>query len=124
LLKNETMKFVLIAFFMAFMHVSFAQPQVITANVTPFFVQGLFPDMNDENVRVLETEIRQMDYVQLARLDIHTKRFFIITKDISQFDELTVRSWFSKIGDELECIQIGVQGIDSVNPFPFVNCQN
>lgn len=118
------MKFILFALFMAFMHLSYAQTQATSTTVASFFAQGMLPDMNEENIRSLETEIRDIAYVQVVRLDVQTKRFFIVTKDISQFDELILRSWFSGIGDELECIQIGVQGIDSVNPFPFVNCQN
>jgi hypothetical protein len=118
------MKFILFVVFATFIQFSFAQNQASPVSVAPFFAQGLYPDLSEADTKALESEIRDLPFVQVARLDIPTKRFFILTKDLNQLDELTLRSWFSDKGDDLRCIQIGVQGVDAVNPFPFTNCQN
>ena len=84
----------------------------------------MYPSDKVEIIKELESEIRALPFVKVARLDINTSRFFILTKDIDQLDETNLRSWFSEKGSELKCIQIGVYGVDTVNPYPFVNCQN
>lgn len=118
------MKFVLYAIFSVCSLGLFAQNQTTSSAPTPFFAQGLFPEQDETIIRDLESEIRSLPFISVVRLDTYSNRFFILTKDIDQIDELTLRSWFSEIGSELKCIQIGVHGIDSINSFPFVNCQN
>ncbi|MGJ8660599.1 MAG: hypothetical protein ACSHXL_01040 [Bacteroidota bacterium] len=115
------MKFLLAALFMAMLHISFGQ-SVVQENT--FFAQGIYPTYNVDAIKELESEIRSLPFVKIVRLDINTSRFFILTKDIDQLDELTLRSWFSEKGNGLTCIQIGVYGTDAMNPYPFVNCQN
>lgn len=72
----------------------------------------------------LEEQIRLNPYTNVVRLDWHTQRAFILTTGIDQLEENELRSWFGSYGAELTCIQIGTHGVDTVNPYPFTNCQD
>lgn len=86
-----------------------------------FFVQGLFQIDNVDEIKAIENNIRENSQVQIARLDVPTKRFFIILKD-EQITESMLTNWFGENAASLKCIQFGQAGIDTVKPFPFEDC--
>ena len=86
-----------------------------------FFAQGLFQIDNVDEIKAIENTIRENSHVQIARLDIPTKRFFIISKD-EQITDSILANWFGENASSLKCIQYGQAGIDTVKPFPFEDC--
>lgn len=87
------------------------------------FAQGLYNIDGEEQILDVQSAIRDLPSVQVARLDIPTKRFFIIiNKD--ELTEAELASWFSTTKDIISCVQIGVYGKDTINSYPFKNCQN
>ena len=106
--------------------VSFAQSDVdlSTQNDLSLFAQGLFSISTKVEMETLENELKEMSYTRIVRLDWNTQRFFILTKDISDLTELELRSWFQEYGGDLNCIQIGIHGLDEMNTYPFTNCNS
>lgn len=88
------------------------------------FAQGMFSIDDVQTLVDTETDLRNHPNVQVARLDKYSNRFFILIKNVDELTEDQLRSWFGLQGDHISCIQIGVHGIDQVNPFPFTNCSN
>ena len=93
-------------------------------NETTLFAQGLFTIESKTQMKTIESQIREIPVVSIARLDWNTQRFFILTKDIDHLNESDLRKWFGDIEETLNCIQIGVKGINKIEEYPFTNCQN
>ena len=89
-----------------------------------FFAQCKFEINDQKELKILEERIRQNPNVKVVRLDFVSQRSFILTKNISELTEVQFSSWFENYIDSISCIQIGVYGIDKINPYPFTNCNN
>lgn len=94
------------------------------SNETTLFAQCIIDIDNPEEMKNLESEMRTNPYVKLVRLDGNTKRAFILTKSIDELSEENFISWFNQYSGSVSCIQIGLHGVDVVNPYPFTNCSN
>jgi hypothetical protein len=88
------------------------------------FAQGVFQVEDTETILTTENTIRNNPNVSIVRLDPHSKRFFIITQNLNQLSEETLKNWFGTNAESVHCIQIGIHGIDAINTFPFSNCEN
>lgn len=88
------------------------------------FAQCMIQIDSQESVLNLTESLRANPYVKMARIDWLTKRVFVLTKDIETLDEASFKSWFGEYEDNLNCLQIGVYGIDRMHDFPFTNCEN
>lgn len=88
---------------------------------TVFFAQGMMRVPSDE-VGDLQSKLRNLEFLKVVRLDELTSRFFILTHAMDQLTIDQVESWFGEFGGELYCIQIGIQGLDVPEPYPFKNC--
>ena len=88
------------------------------------FAQGMINISSDQEMIDLEQEMRFHSNIQIVRLDRNSHRFFILTTNISSLTYNELISWFGEYSDNISCVQIGVHGIDTVNPFPFTNCSN
>lgn len=88
------------------------------------FAQGILQMESDQEIIDLEREMRMNPSLQVVRLDRTSKRFFLLTLGLEELSEEDLRSWFGEFSDHVECIQIGVHGVDAVNSFPFANCPN
>lgn len=88
------------------------------------FAQGMYSIEQSNDVQSLEEAMRSNPNISIVRLDQYSNRFFILTQNISSLTEEDLRSWFGEFGDRIDCIQIGLHGVDQVNPFPFTNCSN
>lgn len=87
------------------------------------FAQSKFKIENQQELKLLETKLRENPYVKVARLDFNTQRSFILVKDLESLTEEQFMSWFEEYADTLKCIQIGVYGVDKIEPYPFKNCE-
>lgn len=99
----------------------FSQTQPTT---TTLFAQCMFDIQDQQEILDLEEQIRLHPNANVVRLDWHTQRAFILTMGIDTLTEQEFRSWFGSEGNDLTCIQIGVHGVDTVEPYPFTNCQD
>lgn len=96
-----------------------------TANSTVhFFGQCMVSSLDNQELIELELHLKQNPYVQVARVDLVSKRVFILTKDISSYNLNDFKSWLGEKESAATCIQVGLHGVDQVNPFPFTNCNN
>lgn len=89
-----------------------------------YFGQCMIDIESTEEMRQLETSMRQNPYVKVVRLDVPTKRAFILTNTMDGLTEEQFVSWFNEYSDNVRCIQIGLHGVDMVKPFPFEGCEN
>jgi hypothetical protein len=87
-----------------------------------FFGQCMIDIETDEEIRQLEIEMRQNPYIKVARLDINTKRAFIVTNNMESLTEEEFTSWFNSYSDKVRCIQVGRHGVDVIKPYPFEGC--
>lgn len=89
-----------------------------------YFAQCML-DIQDESVFFqLEADLRANPNVGVARLDWVTKRAFLVTKDLTSFSREQFESWLGEQASNATCIQVGLHGVDQVNPYPFTNCEN
>jgi hypothetical protein len=98
---------------------SFSQDQSSGAQ---FFGQCMLDIESDEAIRQLEIEMRQNPYLRVVRLDLNTRRVFILTKALNSLTEAEFASWFNAYSDAIYCVQIGRHGVDAMKPFPFADC--
>ena len=103
--------------------ISFGQ-QESQAVPADLFAQGMLNLESDQEMIDLEQEMRLNPNLQVVRLDRNSNRFFILTYDVAELSEEDMLSWFGSYAELVTCIQIGVHGVDTPNPFPFTNCPN
>lgn len=96
--------------------------QSTEVSTTTFFGQCMVEVQNQEEMKMLENQLKLNPYVKTVRLDYNTQRAFILTKNIDSLNEVDFTSWFSQYSSKVRCIQIGVYGVDEIATFPFENC--
>jgi hypothetical protein len=107
-----------------FFGLSFASNAQESSQTPKYFAQCML-DINDEPAfHALEESLRSNPYVSVVRLDWSTKRAFLVTKDLTSFTQTEFSSWLGEYADQATCIQVGLHGVDQVNPYPFTNCEN
>lgn len=98
---------------------------VASQTTTPsFFAQCLVNVGNQNELTTLENQLRAIPYVSVVRVDIPTSRLFLTTRDLSSFTANEFSSWMGEYAASYSCLQIGLHGVDPVNPYPFTNCQD
>ncbi len=102
---------------------TFAQQQN-QPNDTRLFAQCLFSISTQAELDALTYEMYQSHPdIEMVRLDLNTQRALVITANITDLSEEEFRTWFGSYSSTVSCIQIGVYGVDAMNPYPFTNCQ-
>jgi hypothetical protein len=86
------------------------------------FGQAMIEIEDQASCQTLEAELRNHPNVKIVRIDYHTQRALVFTKDIDQLTEEQFASWFGNYSDKLRCIQVGRHGVDQMHAFPFPNC--
>lgn len=115
------MKPILIALVALFISsISFSQE---VANQT-FFAQGMLQIDSKATMDSLQSVIRNEPYIKIARLDWYSKRIFILTRGLDTLSLSQFKSWFGSYSNKLSCVQIGIYGVNTINRFPFTNCNN
>lgn len=89
-----------------------------------YFAQCMLHIEDEQLFRQLETDLRAHPHVSVVRLDWYSKRAFLLTKDLTAFTPEQFASWLGEQAEKATCIQVGLHGIDPVNPYPFTNCEN
>lgn len=114
--------FKLIASFLIVISAQFAYSQ--NAQTPKFFAQCMMELNTPEEAEELTVLLRENPYVEVARVDWPTKRVFILTKNVTNFTEVNFSSWLGTYSTAATCVQVGLHGVDQVNPYPFTNCNN
>jgi len=96
--------------------------QVTDGNNVVLFAQGLFTIETQQEMLALEEELKQHPNITMVRLDFQTQRSLIFTQGISSLSEVEFKSWFGDYAETVRCIQIGVNGIDQQQHYPYPNC--
>lgn len=106
--------------------VGYSQTGQVTGQAagSQFFGQCMLDLSSEEQYVALENSLRQNPNVAVVRLDRPTHRAFLLTNTISSLTEEGFRSWFGEYGSNINCIQVGKQGYDQVQPYPFTNCSD
>lgn len=95
-----------------------------TSNTPKFFGQCMIAVQTIEEAQELTNMLKENPYVDVVRVDWPTKRIFLTTKDISTFSESNFNSWLGEFSSLATCFQVGLHGVDQVNPYPFTNCND
>lgn len=106
--------------------VSFGQSQQATIQQSDvrLFAQSMFSIATQAELDQLTNAIyTNHPEVEMVRLDLLTQRAFIVTTGIQSLSESDFISWFEQHADSVGCVQIGVYGVDAMNPYPFTDCQ-
>jgi hypothetical protein len=115
---------ILVLWLMAF-NFSNAQTNIMSnssQNSTVYFAQCMLTIEFEDELRALETQLRVNPYISLARVDIPTKRIFLLTKNIDTFTDETFVSWLGEAATKSYCHQTGIYGLDTIAIYPFKNC--
>lgn len=87
------------------------------------FVQcKLSTELEETQIRELDQFIRTQEQVEVCRIDIPTKRVFILTKNGEELSESFLRSLFVSQQADFTCFYTGLYGIDAPRKYPFENC--
>lgn len=92
-------------------------------NNTVYFGQCMIDIDSDEELVQLEATMRQNPYLKVVRLDLNTRRAFVLTNTLEGLTEEQFASWFNEYSEKVRCIQVGLQGVDIVKPYPFEGCE-
>ena len=114
------MKVYLSILFSLFFTVIFSQNQ----NNSVLFAQCYFDIPNEQTMLDLEKDLRLHPNTNIVRLDYISQRAFIITQGVNSLTNEEFKSWFVSFSNTINCIQIGVYGVDKIDPYPFTNCQD
>ena len=79
-------------------------------------------EMSNDMLKELDQSIREKDQVLVCRVDIPTKRVFILSKAGQELSETMIRSWFVEKNASFKCFYKGIYKLDPVQKFPFQNC--
>lgn len=95
-----------------------------STNNPAFFAQCMMDINSQSELTALENQLRAIPYVSIVRVDLPSHRLFLMTKDLSSFTVTEFASWMGTYASSYSCLQIGLHGVDPVNPYPFTNCQD
>jgi hypothetical protein len=73
-------------------------------------------------IRDLDESIREKEQVFVCRIDIPTKRVFILSNPGFELTESMIQSWFQEKSASFRCFYKGIYKLDPVQKFPFQNC--
>jgi hypothetical protein len=122
------MKLILTISFMFVLGVSFGQSTQSTTTAqqnAQLFAQCMFDISTQAELDQVTFDIySNHPDVEMVRLDLNTQRAFIITTGSLPLSETDLISWFGQYSGSVHCVQVGVYGVDVMNPYPFTNCQN
>ena len=104
---------------------SFAQPQTnVPTPAVQHFAQCMFSITDQTQLDELTVEFyNNHPEVERVRFDMNTQRALVITTGLTSFTEADFTSWFGQHSGTVYCVQIGVYGVDTMNSYPFTNCQ-
>lgn len=101
-----------------------AQSSLDNSSSHVYFAQGNFEFSENQDLESLSTHLALNSNIDVFRFDIEHNLFIVFTKDIQEFNKTVLLSWFGSYLTNISCTQIGIQGVDERNVFPFQNCND
>lgn len=102
---------------------SFAQTNTQAPEVR-LFAQCMFSITDQSELDQLTVDFyNNHPEIEMVRFDVLTQRALVITTGLSSLTEADFISWFEQYSNTVNCVQIGVYGVDVMNAYPFPNCQ-
>ena len=115
----------MLKFTLSFLLVLYFQIGYSQTNEGPVFFGQCKIELNSaEQANELAETLREIPYIKTVRVDWLTKRIILITKDLNEFSEASFKAWLGDFAPLVSCIQIGLHGIDAIQPYPFTNCND
>lgn len=93
-------------------------------NETTFFAQTMLNPNITNHYSEIEEQLKAIPFVKLVRVDAHSKTLFLLTQNISSFNESMLLSWLGAYSIDATCIHIGLKDVDAFKNYPLVNCNN
>jgi hypothetical protein len=88
------------------------------------FAQCLFSISTQSELDALTYDLYSTNpNIEMVRLDLNTQRAFFVTANLEELSVQDFTSWFGEHSSTVSCVQIGIYGVDTMNPYPFTNCQ-
>lgn len=117
------MKLLVTMFAMMLLSSSYAQTQANGQTNVRLFAQCMISITDQSEMDALTNEMYNNPNIEMVRLDMNTQRALVITANLTQLTADEFKSWFGAYESSVYCVQIGVQGVDVMDPYPFSNCQ-
>ena len=104
---------------------TYAQTQTQNNSNTRLFAQCMFSISSQAELDDLTFNFySDHSEIEMVRFDLNTQRAFVITTGLDNLTAEDFSSWFGEYESTIQCVQIGVYGVDSIAPYPFTNCEN
>lgn len=118
------MKYIISLSFLFFCY--FAAGQVNSSQSgTQFIAQFTYLDaLSKQQIDQVEQNLQQNPNVKMARVDRITSGIFIVTNELTQFDQATIESWLGVNFPVINCYREGVYRVDNVIPFDDQFCNS
>lgn len=111
------MKYFGVVFFIA---LSF---QVFSQSGKQYFGQALIDMKDEKTISSIQLEVRKNPNVKVVRIDPLSGQILLITNELSSWSKNDFISIFGEYSSKLNCIFIGVYGIDHLKIYPFNDCE-
>ena len=66
--------------------------------------------------------IRSQEEVETCRIDIPTKRIFVLSKNNENISHAKFTGWITSKEASFSCFYTGIHGLDEIRKYPFENC--
>lgn len=87
------------------------------------FIQSLLTtELSTQEIRDLDLFVRSQPEVEVCRIDIPTKRIFVLSKHDENISLSKFTSWINAKQASFSCFYTGVYGLDEIRKYPFENC--
>jgi len=93
-------------------------------NNVEFFAQGNFNTSSNNELNEINSLLASNQNIRIFRFDGQGGKFMILTQNINTFTMSDLTNWLGTFTSTVSCIQIGVNGVDNWERFPFENCND
>lgn len=118
------MKYIISLSFLFFCYI--AEGQVNNSQSgTQFIAQFTYLEsLSEQQIDQVEQNLEQNPNVKMIRVDRITSGIFIVTNELTQFDQATIESWLGVSFPVIDCYREGVYRVDNVIPFDDQFCNS
>lgn len=97
--------------------------QVLSQSGKQYFGQAMIDLKQEKTISTIQLEVRKNPNVKVVRIDHLTGQILIITNNIDTWSENEFISIFGDYSSKLNCVFIGVYGVDQLKKYPFKDCE-
>jgi|688.fasta_scaffold1356117_2 hypothetical protein len=101
----------------------FLSIQVFSQSGKQYFGQALIEIKDEKTISSIQLEVRKNPNVKVVRIDPVSGQILLITNELASWSEKEFISIFGENSSKLNCVFIGVYGIDHLKTYPFKDCE-